>query len=291
VVAYFTAAIYGRRPVAWGVLAVGYVAFLWLGDVLGTEPGPTLGQVLGLGAWLLVLAAVAEFVRTGRERSREARRIHDEQDRRRASEERLAMAREIHDVLAHSLSLINVQAGVALHLMDAQPEQARSALSAIKDASRDALRELRGVLGVLRRVDEDAPRSPAPGLARLDELASAARTAGVRIETSVEGTPRPLPLGVDLAAYRIVQESLTNVARHAAARTATVRVTYGDDELTVQVDDDGVGGSNPAATGGSGVRGMRERAEVLGGDLEAAPRPGGGFRVVARLPLVSEDRR
>jgi signal transduction histidine kinase len=294
VVAFFTAAIQGRRRVAWGVLAFGYVSFLWLGALLGTEPGPTLGEALGLAAWLLLLAAVAEFVRARRERDAEAWRIREEQDRRRASEERLAMAREIHDVLAHSLSLINVQAGVALHLIDERPEQARSALSAIKDASRDALRELRGVLGVLRRVDEDPPRSPAPSVARLDELVSGARAAGLRVQTSVEGTLRPLPLGVDLAAYRIVQESLTNVTRHARASAASVRVAYGDEELTVEVTDDGAGRPDPEGAGGTGVRGMRERAEALGGSLDAGPRAGGGYRVLARLPLDdsrSEEHR
>jgi signal transduction histidine kinase len=196
----------------------------------------------------------------------------------------MRIARELHDVLAHNISLINVQAGVALHLMDDQPGQSRSALVAIKQASNDALGELRSVLDVLRLGDERPPRSPAPGLANLRSLVAGAGATGLEVRTRVEGTPRPVPAGVDLAAFRIVQEALTNVTRHAGPASATVLLGYGGDDLTVQVDDDGRG---PAATGsdGNGIRGMRERVAALGGELAAGPRPGGGFRVLARLPL------
>jgi signal transduction histidine kinase len=195
----------------------------------------------------------------------------------------MRIARELHDVLAHNISLINVQAGVALHLMDEQPGQSRSALAAIKQASNDALGELRSVLDVLRQGDEAPPRAPASGLAQLDSLVAGAGATGLEVRTRVEGTPRPLPAGTDLAAFRIVQESLTNVTRHAGPATATVLVRYGDD-LTVQVDDDGRG---PEAAGGpgNGIRGMRERVAALGGELTTGPRPDGGFRVLARLPL------
>jgi signal transduction histidine kinase len=182
--------------------------------------------------------------------------------------------------------LINVQAGVALHLMNARPEQARTALATIKEASKDALTEMRSVIDILRQDGEQAPRAPAATLARLDDLVSRAEAAGVRVQTEIMGAIRPLPSGVDLAAFRIVQEALTNVGRHAGAATATVRVSYGDGDLTVQIDDDG-GGSMAVSTAGSGkgIMGMRERAAALGGELEAGPRPGGGFRVRARLPL------
>jgi signal transduction histidine kinase len=216
----------------------------------------------------------------------EAARTRAEEDRRRAGEERLRIARELHDVLAHNISLINVQAGVALHLMDEQPGQSRTALVAIKQASNDALRELRSVLDILRQ-GSDAPRSPTSGLDSLDGLVANAAAAGLEVRSRVEGTPRPLPAGVDLAAFRIVQEALTNVTRHAGRpATATVLVAYGDHDLTVQVDDDGEGVDRAHPNGGgNGIRGMRERAATLGGELTAGPRPGGGFRVSAQLPL------
>jgi signal transduction histidine kinase len=174
---------------------------------------------------------------------------------------------------------------VALHLMDEQPGQSRSALVAIKQASNDALGELRSVLDVLRQGDEAPPRSPASGLAHLDSLVSGAGATGLEVRTRVEGTPRPLSAGTDLAAYRIIQEALTNVTRHAGPATASVLVRYTKDGLTVQVDDDGRGPSSPNGTGGNGILGMRERVAALGGDLDAGPRPGGGFRVLAHLPL------
>jgi signal transduction histidine kinase len=251
---------------------------------LDREPAPNLAQVLGLGAWLLALATTTEVIRARRERAAEVGRARQEEARRRASEERLRIARELHDVLAHNISLINVQAGVALHLMEEQPEQARSALTAIKAASKDALGELRSVLEVLRQSDEGAPRAPTAGLEDLDRLVSGAAAAGLDVRVVTEGTPRPLPPSVDLAAFRIVQEALTNVTRHAGRATATVVLTYDGDGLTVQVEDDGRGPSNGTG-GGNGIRGMKERAAALGGVVDAGPKPGGGFRVTASLPV------
>jgi signal transduction histidine kinase len=286
-IAFFTAVLHGRRIGAWIVLAVGFVAFTLLPMLVRDEPAPALGQVVGVAAWLFVIAAAAEIVRVRRERMAEAAHMQEEEARRRASEERLRIARELHDVLAHNISMINVQAGVALHLLDEKPEQARPALTAIKQASKDALTELRSVLGVLRRVDEeDGSKDPAPTLARLDDLISRAKAAGLSVSKDVEGSVRPLPAPVDLAAFRIVQEALTNVLRHAGASTSTVLVRYADDAVTVQVDDDGRGSGPRSPGSGSGIVGMRERAESVGGSLEAGPRPGGGgFRVRARLPL------
>jgi signal transduction histidine kinase len=164
---------------------------------------------------------------------------------------------------------------------------------AIKQASNDALGELRSVLDVLRQGDEAPPRTPASGLAHLDRLVAGAEATGLEVRTRVEGTPRPLPAGTDLAAYRIIQESLTNVTRHAGPASATVLVRYGPGDLTVQVDDDGCGPAPPGNGGpvistGNGIRGMRERVTALGGELTTGPRPGGGFRVQARLPLDTE---
>ena len=292
ITAFLTVAAAGPRIVAWTIMAVGYVSFLSAGAVFRDEPGPGWIPALGLAAWLLVLAAVGEGIRVRRARAEDAARTREEEARRRASEERLRIARELHDVLAHNISLINVQAGVALHLMEEQPQQARTALTAIKAASKDALGELRSVLDVLRQVDEGPPRSPTAGLEDLDRLVAGAAAAGIDVHVVTDGTPRPLPPSVDLAAFRIVQEALTNVTRHAGHATATISLTYGDTDLTVQVDDDGraTTASVNGSGGGNGIPGMRERAAALGGALEAGPGPGGGFRVRASLPLPEGGR-
>jgi signal transduction histidine kinase len=285
IVAFVTAVMAGRRIAAVTSLVLGYASFLWLGYLVGVEHAPGLPEALGLGAWLLLLFAVAEIARSRRERAFEHARTQQEEARRRASEERLRIARELHDVLAHNISLINVQAGTALHLMDERPEQARISLTAIKQASNEALSELRSVLDILREGHEALPRSPVSRLAHIDELVAKTESAGAQVTTLIEGTPRPLSPGVDLAAFRIVQEALTNVTRHAGQARATVRINYGDRDLIVQIDDNGRGASVAASAGGRGISGMRERATALRGDLEAGPRPGGGFRVRARLPL------
>ena len=279
----------GHRVVAVVVALAGWLAFTWLPYLVGNESRPGLAGTFGLLAWLLVLLALGEVARAGRARAAETARTREEEARRRASEERLRIARELHDVLAHNISLINVQAGVALHLMDEQPEQARTALSAIKQASKDALGELRSVLEVLRRSGEAEPRTPQPGLAELDDLISRAGTAGLEVTVDVTGVRRPLPAEVDLAAFRIVQEAVTNFARHAGQATAAVRVAYGEHDVTLQIDDDGRSGTPSAIAGsGSGIAGMRERTAALGGRLEVGPRPDGGFRVRAELPMDGE---
>jgi signal transduction histidine kinase len=290
IVAFATAVLHGRRLWAYAALPVGFVAFLWVPYLTGSEAAPTAAGAAARAAWLGFLAAAAEIVRVRRERVAETVRNRKEEERRRATEERLRIARDLHDVLGHNISLINVQAGVALHLMDQRPEQARTALAAIKEASAETLREMRAVLGVLRQADEEAPRSPAPSVARLDDLVSRAGVAGIWVSTEVRGEARALPSGVDLAAFRIVQEALTNVTKHAGPAAARVRLTYGDRDLEVQIDDDGRGSNGELdRRDSSGIRGMRERAEALGGELAAGPRPEGGFRVRARLPL--EDDR
>ncbi|MDQ3643557.1 MAG: histidine kinase dimerization/phosphoacceptor domain-containing protein, partial [Actinomycetota bacterium] len=193
IAAFLTVAVAGHRIIAWTMLAVGYVSFLMAGVVFLDEPGPSWVAAVALAAWLMVLAAVGEGIRVRRARAEDAARTREEKARRRASEERLRIARELHDVLAHNISLINVQAGVALHLMEEQPEQARTALTAIKAASKDALGELRSVLDVLRHVDEGPPRSPTAGLDDLDRLVAGAAAAGIDVRVVTEGTPRPLP--------------------------------------------------------------------------------------------------
>jgi signal transduction histidine kinase len=287
IIAYFTAVLAGHRLVAAVAAVAGFGIFPWLDYLLRDQPGPSLVGLAALAAWLLVLLGVAEGIRIRRERIAEAARIREEEALRRAGEERLRIARELHDALGHHLSLINMQSGVALHLNKELPEQASGALTAIKQASKEALAELRSVLDILRQEGEAAARSPTWTLTRLDDLVAQAAAAGVVVQTEIDGEARPLPFAVDVAAFRIVQEALTNVARHAGPATATVLVAYGDGDLTVQVDDDGRGVSahDGAAGSGKGIVGMRERVAALGGDLQAGPRPGGGFRVRARLPL------
>ena len=283
IIAFYTAVMQGRRLIAWAVLAAEFVLFPWLPYVLGNEPAPSSTEIFGLAGWLLVLATIAEIAHIRQQRIMRAR---EEQARRRAGEERLRIARELHDVLGHNISLISVQAGVALHLMDKRPEQARVALSVIKDASKEALRELRSVLDVLRQVHEEPPRSPSPGLASLSDLVSRASEAGLQVHTNITGDLKRLPASVDLAAFRIVQEALTNVMRHSGQVSSSVRVTCNEQELTLRIDNEA---GNEASRGevelGQGILGMRERAFALGGVVEAGPRPDGGFRVFARLPL------
>jgi signal transduction histidine kinase len=289
IVAFIAAVVCGDRLAAGAALVAGWAMYLWLPAALGHTGLPTLLAALAVAAWLLVLFAAAEGIRTRRQRAVQARRAREQEARRKADEERLRIARELHDVLAHNISLINVQSGVALHLIDQQPEQARSALSAINQASADALQEVRSVLGVLRGEREQPPLAPTVGLDQLDELVSRASAAGVEVALRVSGERRPLPASVDLAAFRIVQESLTNVVRHAGASAATVQLTYGNGELELQIDDDGRSTSSPSSDGaGSGIAGMRERAAALGGEFEAGPLPRGGFRVRARLPILSD---
>jgi signal transduction histidine kinase len=205
---------------------------------------------------------------------------------RRVEAERLRIARELHDVIAHGFAAISLQAGVAAHLGTERPEQALAALEAIRVASRDVLGELRGILGQLRE-DDEAPE-PARGIGTLAALAKTTTSAGVRTSVEVTGRPRPVPVAVDHAVYRIVQEALTNTLRHARGATASVSIVYECNRLAVIVEDDGEGVPTELATQGSGygIVGMRERALALGGTLTAMPRPEGGFRVRASIPFL-----
>ena len=282
IAAFVNAVVYRKRAAAIASLVAGYLVSVWPPWLIGARGHTSAVFALGLLAGLITLLSVAELIRVRNQRAVAVRHRQDEEARRRASEERLAIARDLHDVVAHNISVINVQANTALHLMDRQPERAREALTAIHEVSRQALGELRSVLGVLRADGADAPLMPSPGLDRLGELAAHARTAGIAVRVVEQGEPRPVPAGVDTAAYRIVQEALTNAVRHSGGRAATIRLCYDPDALTIEVDDDGREAlpSRP----GNGVAGMTERARALGGTLDAGPRSGGGFRVLARLP-------
>jgi signal transduction histidine kinase len=286
IVAFFTAVQARQRAAAVASLVIGYVASIWPPWLIGSPGHASAGFAVGLAILLLFLLAVAEVIRARGQRTAALEQSHQEELRRRAGEERMRIARDLHDVVAHNISVINVQANTALHLMDRQPDRARSALTTINEVSGQALVELRSVLGVLRAVDEGAPRAPAPGLARLGDLADTAAAAGLAVRVEESGQRVPLPADVDLAAYRIVQEALTNSARHSGGTNAIIRIVYGEDTLEVEVDDDGAWRppGQPHGTG-SGIAGMTERAAALGGTLQAGPRPGGGFAVRARLPL------
>ncbi|MDX2880125.1 sensor histidine kinase, partial [Streptomyces ipomoeae] len=294
----FSAIVSGHRKAAWAA-----VGMLWAGHVLvahwlyrwlppSGDDAVDWGQEVPVAAWIVAILAVSELVRVRREQWARERAERAQAARRRADEERLRIARELHDVLAHSISVINIQAGVGLALLDSDPEQARTALTTIKAASKEALGEVRQVLDTLR-TPGDAPRAPAPGLARLPELVEQAAGAGLTVE--VEGEAPALSPGTDLAAFRIVQEALTNVVRHSASRHARVHLGHGGGELRLRIDDDGPATGADAGGSGSGLIGMRERAAALGGTIEAGPRADGGFRVLAVLPVrapreVKEDR-
>jgi len=266
-----------------------------LPELLGPGSGGLLAAVptmVGWGAaWVVLPWALGTIVRLGRE---EAARNREEELRRRAYEERLRVAREVHDVVGHGLAVINMQAGVALHVLAKRPEQVQVALEAIKSTSKEALDELRSTLAVFRQPEEaGAPRRPAPGLAQLEALISEMADSGLPVDLAVSGERAGLPGSVDHAAYRIVQESLTNVLRHAGPVTAKVRVSYEPGALDLEISDHGDGarsrqrgGAAPdeASTGGHGIAGMRERAAAVGGTLVAGTVAEGGFRVHARLP-------
>ncbi len=267
--ALYNAAAAGRIRGA-ALLVVAAMAGVTVGEI-GSRTGRHVDNFAFflMTGWFVALVAggaVAHY-RAEAERTKEA------EARARATDERLRIARELHDVLGHHLALINVQAGAALHRRD--PGQAEEALGAIKDASKTALQELRATLGMLRRTG-------GPSLQRVAELAETVGASGLTVRTEIDGVARELPPDVEHAAFRVVQEALTNVAKHAGAKTVVVRLGYGADELTVAVDDDGRGGAAPA---GNGIRGMTERARALGGELTAAPREDGGYRVRARLPV------
>jgi signal transduction histidine kinase len=232
-------------------------------------------------AWLIAAGAAGEALRQAERRADEAERTREETARLRATEERLHIARELHDSLTHQISIVKVQAEVAVHLARKRGEQVPAALLAIQQASREATRELRATLETLR----DDATTPPHGLDRVPELVERARGIGLNTTLTIEGQRPDVPKAVDQAAYRIVQESLTNTARHAAAATASIRINYRPDALAIRVDDDGMAMPGTAPVPGTGLLGMRERVTALGGRLRAEPRSEGGFSVQAEFPV------
>ncbi|GAQ63019.1 sensor histidine kinase DesK [Streptomyces scabiei] len=301
VIALYTVASTTDRPTTW---RVGLLTMTVLtGTAMLVGPLPWYDQEnIGLFAWTGMAAAAGDAVRSRRdfvhairERAERAERTREEEARRRVAEERLRIARDLHDVVAHHIALVNVQAGVAAHVMDKRPDQAKEALAHVREASRSALGELRATVGLLRQSgDPEAPTEPAPGLVRLDELVGTFRSAGLAVEVVRADEGVSLPAAVDLAAYRVIQEALTNVHKHAGeAAKAEVSVVRVGPNVEITVLDDGTGqaktggGTGTADGGGHGLLGMRERATALGGTLTTGPRYGGGFRVHAILPLTT----
>ncbi|MGS2642882.1 histidine kinase [Streptosporangium sp. LJ11] len=252
-----------------------------------------------LTGWLVASAVLGEtfrqwtaYTRQVEERAAEAERAREEAARHRAGEERLRIARELHDSLTHSISIIKVQAGVAIHLARKRGEEVPQALLAVQEASADAMNELRATLEVLRHRPESGADEPGVGCDRLPSLIDRTRAAGLPTTVTVTGDRRALSADLKRAVYRIIQEALTNVTRHAGPATATVSIDYGSDLLTIRVDDDGPGTLGPPSEPGVGLRGMWERITALGGRLYAGPRPEGGFSVDAQIPLrVPPDDR
>jgi signal transduction histidine kinase len=278
-----------RSQIGVALVAIGVTV-----SALNRPPDLRGGNVVGTafsfgGAWIFGTVvrsrrdALMEKVKEAEQRAT----IETERHARSVAEERLRIAQELHDVVAHSMSVIAVQAGVGAHVLESNPTEARHALENIATASRSTLNEMRRLLGVLRNEDGDkAEHAPAPRLEDLPALVARVEASGVEVDLSVESAPHELPAGVSLSAYRIVQEALTNVLRHAGAARARVDVRHEDGSIAIEVTDDGRGLAATSAHNGSGhgIAGMRERVAVYGGTLHTGPRPGGGFVVRARIP-------
>ncbi len=298
-IALYTVAVTGPRERAFraaGALTAAAVVALAL-----YSPYPVLHEETFKNLALVALPVILgvgvrdrrRYIAAIHERAERAEATREEEARHRVEQERLRIAREVHDVVAHAMVAINVQAGVAAHVIDRRPEAARNALTEIKRVSGAALADLRATLGVLREADAPAPVRPASGLEALEELTGPVRAAGVDVTTDVRMECRDralIPSALEAAAFRIAQEALTNVVRHAGARHASVGVLLGPEGLELEVLDDGEGVRAAADGAGHGLRGMRERAAAVGGSVDAGPREGGGWRVHARLPMPVAGR-
>ncbi|NYJ02214.1 signal transduction histidine kinase [Nocardioides thalensis] len=301
-IALYTVTAYGdgRRSVRIAAITIAALAAVWLVAATDIEPAQAIGWV-----WFRIGAAVMSAALGESSRARQvildeavaraelAERRREEETRARVADERVRIAREVHDTVAHAIAIVNVQAGVTAHVLDKRPDLARENLVAIEQTSSRALEEMRSILGMLRSGDD--PRAPTPGLAEVDELVERAREAGLTVDRQDTGPASvTVPSAVGAAAYRIVQEGLTNVIRHVGPTRVSVGVTTEAGELCVSVVDEGPSGDAPAPGApdpgppapGHGIRGMRERCELLGGRLEAGPRAGRGFEVRARIPLA-----
>jgi signal transduction histidine kinase len=307
-VALYTLTAYGdgRRSLRIAGVGIGVLTVEWLATSTHIQPRAAIGWVFFRIGAAVMSAALGESVRSRRfiaaeaqERAERAEKTREEEARARVNAERLRIAREVHDTVAHAIAIINVQSGVTVHVLDKRPEQARETLVAIQQTSGRALREMRAILGLLREGEDG--REPHPGLEQIDELATRARDAGLDIKLEATSPMTLPPTAVDRAAYRILQESITNVIRHVGPTRVTVALDYGVDTLEIRVTDEGrqhVSGEHPggrhatansrgSAEPGRGIVGMRERCQLLGGELTARSRPSGGFEVMARIPMAA----
>jgi signal transduction histidine kinase len=286
----------GRRSLVTAGVGIAALTICWLIAAADIEPRAAIGWVFFRIGASVMSAALGESVRSRRVIATEAvaradlvERTREQETRARVNEERLRIAREVHDTVAHAIAIINVQAGVTAHVLDKRPDRARGALEAIEQTSSQALQEMRAILGVLR--DANDGRAPHPGLGQIGELAAKAREAGLDVDLQVTPSLPPVPSAVGTALYRILQESITNVIRHVGPTRITVELDHGGDTVEIRVTDDGPRQRPRAEESalhqpGSGILGMRERCQLLGGELDAGPRADRGFAVTARLPLA-----
>jgi signal transduction histidine kinase len=301
-VALYTLARTSDRTTANLFTATGIALLVGTALVVGPGTEPLILKLVGPVFWLLLPTSLgttirlrAAYLEAVQARAEHAERTRENEARHRVTEERMRIARDLHDVVAHHLVLANLQAGTVVRLMRSRPEEAERIAGELAGTTRSAVRELKATVGLLRHADDsDTPSGPAPGLAQLAELAASFEPAGLSVTVNTEGRPRPLSAGVDLTAYRIVQEALTNVTKHAGTGSAEVRLSYSHDRLGITVTDRGgtakpafpARSSSPVPAEGYGVIGMRERALSAGGRLRAGHRPEGGFEVVTELPLL-----
>ena len=297
-VAQYTVALRPDRRTTWYSAVAAAAGIALTGFVATDSPHDWIIGLVNPAAWTLMAASFGSYVRVRREyavaRAEHAAQEREEETRRRVVQERMRIARELHDAVAHHLALANAQAGTAAHLARTRPEQAIAMIEKLPDATASALRELKATVGLLRQDTDSQELAPAPGLDRLPQLVDTCAAAGLNVAVAIEGRPRPLQPGLDLTAYRIVQEALTNITKHAATPTARVRLYYAPGDLTLSITNEA--GPRPAATGGLpgsgrgyGLLGMRERALSAGGTFHAGPRPEGGFEVTCTLPLPSSQ--
>jgi signal transduction histidine kinase len=273
----------GRRAFPVGVVLLGMLLGV---SAMTVSLSYTIAQAVGTAALLGLSAAMGHGAQTRRELFDEIVRTRKEESRRRQEEERLRIAREVHDIMAHSLTLMTVQADAGLAVFDDRPERSREALQIVGETGRETLRDLRSMLEVLTQGEDDSPREPVADLSGLGGLVASVRDAGLGVSLVTEGDLAAVPTAIAVSAYRIVQESLTNAVRHSAAEEVTVRVAATPAELSVDVADDGPGTDAESAGAGRGIAGMRERVAALGGTFEAGTVDTGGFRVSARIPLT-----
>ena len=291
-IAVYTAAAYTSGGEAVATAVVTTVGLL-VGVITGAVGGESAANVIPFTFFVVVAYVIGRVFRRRQlvaaelgDRVSQLEQEHEQQARKAVAEERERIARELHDVIAHSVSVMVVQAGAGERVLDDNPEQARAAFQSIRETGSEALEEMRRLLGLLRQKNDALSLAPQPSIARLGVLVEEVRAAGLPTELAVEGKPKTLAPGIELSAYRIVQEALTNIRKHAGVATASVRVHYAEHEVVLEVDDNGNGSFKTNGDGsGHGLIGMRERAALYGGTVEAGPRPDGGFRIRATLPL------